>query len=66
MEEHHGIELLAVRPKTVARILDCGLTSVYEMIKTGELRTIPFGSDQRVLMADVRKLAQKGWPKVAA
>ena len=44
---------LAVRPSTAARLLDCGRTYIYGLIQRGEIRTIPFGDGQRILMAEL-------------
>jgi excisionase family DNA binding protein len=40
---------MAVRLDTAARLLDCGTTKIRELVKTGELRTIRVGADQRVV-----------------
>lgn len=61
--EDQNAEPLAIKPSTVPKYLDCGLTVVYSLIKSGQLRTIPFGSDRRVLFEDVKKLAAEGWQR---
>jgi len=63
MAAQDTVEALAVKPKTVARLLDIGTTTVYQLIRDGQLRTVPFGADQRVLMEDVKRLAQEGWKR---
>jgi len=50
-------EPLAVRRVTAARMLDCSPATVHKLIKNGQLKTIKVGSDQRVTVASIRKLA---------
>jgi excisionase family DNA binding protein len=57
------VEPMAVKPRTAAILLDCSLTTIYELIKRGELRTVPFQSDHRILMEDVRRVAKDGVSK---
>ena len=47
------IEPVGVRKPTAARMLDCGLTSIYELIKQGKLRTFKVGDDDRVLVSSI-------------
>lgn len=59
-----AIEPLAVRPRTAAKMLDCGQTKIYELIKLGKLETIRLDSDQRITIASIKRLA--GGDKTAA
>jgi hypothetical protein len=54
---------MAVKPRTAARLLDCSLTTIYVLIKNGDLEVVPFQSDMRVLMDGVRRLAKTGIAK---
>ena len=52
--------LIACKPQTAARVLDCGIGSVYRLIKAGKLQVVPFGADQRIVVESLKKLAAEG------
>jgi hypothetical protein len=54
------VEVLAVKPVTAGRMLDCSTTKVYDLIRRGVLKTIPFDADQRIPVQQVRDLAARG------
>jgi excisionase family DNA binding protein len=56
------LEPVAVRLPTAARMLDCGVTKIHELIKAGKLETIQIGADRRVTIASVKRLVA---PRVA-
>jgi excisionase family DNA binding protein len=63
--DHHVvvIEPIAVRKPVAARLLDCGLTKVYELIRAGKLATCKVGTDDRVLVASIKQFAATGGEK---
>jgi len=52
------VEPVGVRKTTAARMLDCGLTKIYELVKEGKLRTFKVGDDDRVLVSSIKKYAK--------
>lgn len=57
------VQPVAVKLTTAARLLDVGLTTVYEMIKDGRLRTLNIGKeggkqDRRVTMESIHALTR--------
>jgi hypothetical protein len=60
MEPDPKVEVLAVKPVTAGRMLDCSTTKVYDLIRRGILKTIPFDADQRIPIVQIRELAAKG------
>lgn len=62
MDDPARDELLAVKPTTAARLLDVSRSKVYELIKAGVLKTVPFGADQRIPMTELRRVAAEGVP----
>jgi hypothetical protein len=56
-EEVAALKPVAVRRKTAAQMLDCSETTVWKLCKAGKLETIKVGSDDRVTVASIRRLA---------
>jgi excisionase family DNA binding protein len=61
---------LAVKPRAVCRMLDCGLTRVYELITAGELESFKDGRSRKISVASIeayiaRRLAEDGNAKAA-
>jgi excisionase family DNA binding protein len=42
------LELLLYRPEEVAKVLRIGRTTVYELMRTGQLRSVKIGNARRV------------------
>jgi len=58
--EFVAVEPVAVKPTTAAKMLDCGLTTIYRMINKGELETVKLlDGDERVIVASIRKRAER-------
>lgn len=51
------LEPLAVRRATAARMLDCSVTTIWQMVKRGELQTVKIGADDRILVSSIRAYA---------
>ena len=49
-----------VRPGTAARMLDCGVTSVYAAMKAGKLRWVNFLDGRRIPLEEIERLKQEG------
>ena len=47
----NGLPVLLVRPEDAARVLGIGRTKVYELIRSGELRSVRVGGLRRVPVA---------------
>jgi excisionase family DNA binding protein len=56
-EEVVVLEQVGVKKPTAARMLDCSLTTVYQMVRDGKLRTFKVGDDDRVLVSSIKELA---------
>ena len=59
MQTETTLKPLAVRPSTASKMLDCSVTKVYDLIKQGKLRTVPFGADQRIPLSELEGLLAK-------
>lgn len=57
MEPIVTLEPLAVKRVTAARMLDCGVTTIWRLCKEGKLETIKVGSDERVKVASIKRYA---------
>ena len=49
-----------VRPATAARLLDCGVTSVYELMKSGRLRWVNFLDGRRIPFTEIERVKRDG------
>nr|NYU03604.1 helix-turn-helix domain-containing protein [Pseudomonas sp. SbOxS1] len=49
-------------PNSVAKALDISRSSVYALMRNGDLAWIPFGSDRRIHISEVQRLATEGIP----
>ena len=58
-EEVTRLEPIAVRYETAMRMLECGRTTVWKMVKAGKLKTVKIGSDDRILVSSIRSLEQE-------
>ena len=56
-ERIEDIEPVLAKPATAARMLDCGLTKIYELIKQGVLETTDVTGDKRITVASIKRLA---------
>jgi hypothetical protein len=63
MPDEKPVPPLAIKPTTFAKLFDCSLTTVYDLIKNGAIDTIDFGSDKRIPMESALRLHEKGWRK---
>lgn len=50
------IEPLAVRPATASKLMDCGRSRIYELIREGRLEVVRIDSDQRVTVRSIKRL----------
>lgn len=53
----HKMDPIVVRPAIAAAMLDCGLTTVYALIRAGKLQTIRVGADRRIQVSSIHRLA---------
>jgi excisionase family DNA binding protein len=49
----NGVGRLLLRPEEVAQVLGIGRTTVFELMRSGELRSVKIGVSRRVLMESV-------------
>lgn len=49
-----------VSVRTTAEILQCGRSTVYELLRAGKLKSVKIGRLRRVTLKSIRKLAQTG------
>jgi len=54
-----GVEPLAVAPKIVCVMLDCGLTHVYELINAGELESYKDGRSRKITTRSIRARVER-------
>ena len=57
MHETVTLEPVAVKRSTAAKMLDCGITKIWQLCKEGKLQTIQVGADTRVTVASIKALA---------
>lgn len=50
------IEPVAVRVKTAAKMLDAGVSKVYQLVKEGKLEPVRFDADMRIRVTSIKKL----------
>lgn len=55
------VEPIAVRRTTAAQMLDCSPTTIWKLCRSGLLKTVKVGADDRVLVESIR-----GYAKAAA
>jgi hypothetical protein len=60
------LEPVAVRRTTAARMLECSTTTIWQMVKRGDLQTIKIGADDRILVDSIRRYATQRAEKAAA
>ena len=53
---------LLLSPNSVAKVLDISRSSVYALMRNGDLAWIPFGADRRIHISEVQRLATEGIP----
>jgi hypothetical protein len=56
--EPEAIEPVAVRRETAAAMLDCSPTTIWRLCKEGKLDVVKVGSDSRVTVESIRRLAK--------
>ena len=49
-----------VRPATAAKMLDCGVTSIYVLMKAGKLRWVNFLDGRRIPVEEITRVATEG------
>ena len=54
------MEQLLISISDAAKALNLGRTSIYDLIKSGKLETVKYGSRRLVKTASVRALAEQG------
>jgi excisionase family DNA binding protein len=55
---------LVMAPNSVAKALDISRSSVYALMKNGDLAWIQFGADRRIPISEVQRLAVEGIPRI--
>jgi hypothetical protein len=58
MEPVVNLEPVAVRRATAAKMLDCGVTTVWRLCKEGKLDTIKIGADERVTVESIKRIGK--------
>ena len=53
---------LLLSPNSAARMLDISRSSVYALMRNGDLAWIPFGADRRIHIKEIERLATEGIP----
>jgi excisionase family DNA binding protein len=48
-------EQLVTSPKGAARLLDCGVTKIYELLNGGELETYRDGANRKIVVASIKQ-----------
>jgi excisionase family DNA binding protein len=56
MESVANLEPIAVKGTTAAKMLDCGATTIWRLVKNGTLETIKIGSDTRITVESIRRV----------
>ena len=49
-----------VRPGTAAKMLDCGVTSIYVLMKAGKLRWVDFLDGRRIPFEEIERVKLEG------
>jgi excisionase family DNA binding protein len=57
---------LVVSPGRAQQMLDCGEARVYELLKTGELRSYKDGKSRKILVASVHAYIERKLAEAAA
>lgn len=52
-------EPLVVSPKAASRLLDLGVTRIYELIKAGELESYRDGAARKITMRSIRSRVER-------
>jgi len=58
MEQVVTLEPLAVRRTTAARMLECGVTTIWKLCKEGKLETVKVGNDDRITVDSIKRYAK--------
>lgn len=58
-------ERLVVSPKRAAFMLDCGITTLYELMNNGELQSFRDGGSRKVVVASIRKYVADRLPQAS-
>jgi excisionase family DNA binding protein len=53
LREASGGGPLIVKPLAACRLLDCGLTRLYELLDAGELQTFKDGRSRKIVVASI-------------
>ena len=61
-----GIERKAYRPVEAAEAIGTSRSTVYLLIQRGLIKTVKFGTQQRIPSAEVDRLVQEGFPPMPA
>ena len=61
MMNENSVAPLVAKPRRAAQALDCSVTTIYELVKAGELETVDAGADMRIVWASIERVAQTGW-----
>jgi len=48
------IEPFVVRPRTACRLLDCGVTRLYDLIARGEVESFLDGGSRKIVVASIK------------
>lgn len=55
-----SIEPLAVRKTTAAKLIEVGGTKLWQLVKSGQLKVIRVGKDERVTVDSIKKFVEAG------
>ena len=55
--EDVSYEPVAVKRKTAAQMLDCSETTIWKLQRAGKLETVKVGSDDRITVESIHRLA---------
>ncbi len=47
-------------PNNAARVLDISRSKLYALMKTGELKWVPFGADRRIPVDEIDRIVKNG------
>jgi excisionase family DNA binding protein len=51
---------VVVSPRRAQQMLGVGTTTLFKLLKTGELQSVKIGKSRRISVASIRKLAEAG------
>lgn len=58
------VELLAVSPDTLARMIERGRSFVFAHMRVGNIKYVEIGDGRRIPMEEARRIVREGLPKL--